>query len=211
MRDATALMTALTMMRRPSLSRTVRSAPLPRGITFLLEVAAADADALADAGAITGQSEERLIDAASFFVEQVLLYRSANSYRVLGATREESTAELRHHMALLMKWLHPDTVAARAGERGIDRTVFAPRVIAAWEVLKTTKSRAAYDAAQAKGGRRTPKPGTVRAPAGPRRAASPGGPRRPGARPLGSLRLEILPALRDWFWSSLFRYFPGGR
>jgi hypothetical protein len=209
MRDATALMTALTMMRRPSLSRTVRSAPLPRGITFLLEVAAGDADALADARAITGQSEERLIDAASFFVEQVLLYRSASSYRVLGASRDESTAELRHHMALLMRWLHPDTVVAGVRERGIDRTVFAPRVIQAWETLKTAKSRVAYDAAQAKGGRRAPKPGVARAPAGPRLAGSSGGSRHP--RPLGPVRLEILPAVRDWFWSRLVRYFPGSR
>ncbi len=211
MRDATALMTALTLTQRPSLSRTVRSAPLPRGVTFLLEVAAGDAEALADAGAITGQSEERLIDAASFFVEQVLLYRSASCYRVLGANRDESTAELRHHMALLMRWLHPDTVASGLREGAIDRTVFAPRVLQAWETLKTAKSRAAYDAAEQKGARRAPKAGMGRLPAGAKRGTPSSGSRQPGGRPRGTNRLEILPALRDWFWSRLVRYFPGSQ
>ena len=42
-------------------------------------------------------------------------------------------------MALLMRWLHPDV--AREGER----SVFAARIAAAWNTLKTPERRAAYD------------------------------------------------------------------
>ena len=42
-------------------------------------------------------------------------------------------------MALLMRWLHPDV--AREGERA----VFAQRIAAAWNTLKTPERRAAYD------------------------------------------------------------------
>ena len=54
-------------------------------------------------------------------------------------------------MALLMKWLHPD--AARDGEQ----SVFAARIAAAWNNLKTPDRRAAYDSERqaAWGSRRT--------------------------------------------------------
>jgi hypothetical protein len=210
MRDATALMTALTMMRRPSFSRTVRSAPLPNGVTFLLEVAAGDADALDEARDITGEPQEKLVDAASFFVEQVMLARTANSYRVLGGSSDQSTAELRRHMALLMKWLHPDTAAAATREGRIDRTVFAPRVVQAWDDLKSAKSRAAYDATQAKG-TRWPRRPSASASSRAKRGSSAGRMARPGLPARRPIRAELYAALRDWFWSRWLRYFPGGQ
>ncbi len=42
-------------------------------------------------------------------------------------------------MILLLKWLHPDSGVDQA------RSVFASRVIRAWEDLKTPGRRAAYD------------------------------------------------------------------
>ena len=46
--------------------------------------------------------------AAAFFIEQILLYPEADSYRVLGAERNAAAGELRRNMALLLRWLHPD-------------------------------------------------------------------------------------------------------
>ena len=47
-------------------------------------------------------------EAAGFFVEQILLFPGADSYRVLGASPEATNRELRRNMSLLLRWLHPD-------------------------------------------------------------------------------------------------------
>lgn len=77
--------------------------------------------------------------ASAFFIEQILLSPDADSYRVLGADDTATAAELRHNMALLLRWLHPDV--ARLGVRSL----FAGRITQAWESLKTPERRAAYD------------------------------------------------------------------
>ena len=86
-------------------------------------------------------------EAATFFLEQVLLHADADSYRVLGATRGAPYTELRRNMTLLLQWLHPDI------DRGDLRSVFAARVTRAWDDLKTPERRAAYDRAQRLAGR----------------------------------------------------------
>ena len=73
-----------------------------------------------------------------FFIEQAMLYPDADSYRVLGASPKANSSELRRHMSLLLRWLHPD--------RGLsERSVFAHRVTRAWNDLKNEERRAAYD------------------------------------------------------------------
>jgi hypothetical protein len=86
-----------------------------------------------------------LQDAAIFFIEQILLSRNADSYRVLGASRESSHAELRYHMALLMRWLHPDVVSEGASHACLGRSIYASRVTKAWEAVKTDERREVYD------------------------------------------------------------------
>ena len=78
-------------------------------------------------------------EAAAFFIEQILLYPDADSYRVLGARPGATYGELRRNMALLLRWLHPDL------DPHGERTVFAARVTRAWNDLKTEERRAAYD------------------------------------------------------------------
>ena len=80
--------------------------------------------------------------AATFYIEQILLFSDADSYRVLGASAETSSKDLRRNMALLMRWLHPDSRATD------DRAIFAHRVSTAWESLKSAERRADYDAAR---------------------------------------------------------------
>jgi hypothetical protein len=82
-----------------------------------------------------------LQDAAGFFIEQVLLSQNADNYRTLGANRDASYAELRHHMALLVKWVHPDLISGGASGPCLDRSVYANRVTKAWEALKTGARR----------------------------------------------------------------------
>ena len=57
MRSAEALAIALGMLNWPAMTRRARQSPLPKGVTFLLEVAAGEDEALRDASALTGQTE----------------------------------------------------------------------------------------------------------------------------------------------------------
>jgi hypothetical protein len=138
---APALRVALELVHMPSRVRTLRASPLPEGVVVLLKIASGDDATAIEAAELSGRSREIVRNAAAFFIEQILLYPEADSYRVLGADRNATGGELRRNMALLMAWLHPDI--DRSGERAI----FATRVTKAWEDLKTSDRRAAYDRA----------------------------------------------------------------
>jgi hypothetical protein len=139
MRDAMALRIAIDLMHIPSRVRIARSEPLPSGVYTLLCIAAGEEAAESEAIASTGRSLDVIQKAACFFIEQILLCPNADSYRVLGATSEATTAELRRNMALLMRWLHPDMDPEGR------RSMFASRVTLAWNDLKTAERRATYD------------------------------------------------------------------
>lgn len=132
-----ALRAALSLFRIPTQARMLRASPLTDGVTLLLKVAVREEEALAEAVALTKRTADDLADASGFFIEQVLLYPDADSYRVLGADPEASTGELRSHMALLMRWLHPDVDPSRAH--------LANRVLRAWDDVKSLERRQALD------------------------------------------------------------------
>lgn len=140
-----ALDVALTLLERPSAVRYATSAPLPGGIALLLQVACGEADALRAAREMTGQPDSTTQAAAGFFIEQVLFHPQADHYRTLGVSAGAARSELRQHMALLIKWLHPDGREQRVARSDLDRGVFINRVTKAWEALKTDDRRAAYD------------------------------------------------------------------
>jgi hypothetical protein len=135
-----ALRVAIDLVNVPSRVRLLRSEPLPDGVLVLLHIAAGDAEAERVAAALTDESPEVVRRAAVFFIEQILFAPDSDSYRVLGANPQASSAELRRNLALLLKWLHPDT------QNG--QSIFIGRVTTAWNDLKTTERRAAYDAAR---------------------------------------------------------------
>ncbi len=145
-RRSEALAAALFLLHEPHLVRLARSHPLPPGMTFLLEVAAGDIAAITGASRATGRSGATIGRAAGFFIEQVLFAPQTDSYRLLGANSESPDAELRRHMALLMRWLHPDLTVQGGTDRRFDKSAFASRITAAWDCLKTAERRAVYDA-----------------------------------------------------------------
>jgi hypothetical protein len=110
-------------------------------------VAAAQPEALRRGQEITGRSEATLREAAAFFIEQILFGQDSDSYRTLGTSSQAPRSELRRHMGLLMKWLHPDTQEPFISAIGIDRSVFLHRVSKAWDDMKTSERRAEYDRA----------------------------------------------------------------
>jgi len=137
-----ALKAAVDLLHFPSQAARIRAGPLPEGVPILLRITTGDIEATSQASAAEGRSRETVREAATFFLEQVLLHADADSYRVLGATPEASHAELRRNMTLLLQWLHPDLDCRDA------RSVFAAKVTCAWDNLKTPERRAAYDRAQ---------------------------------------------------------------
>jgi hypothetical protein len=141
-----ALKLTIDLLHFPSQVRSLRSAPLPDGVSEIIRVAAGDEKAIERAVRAVGRSNEEVREAAEFYVEQVLLYPGADSYRVLGANPDASYDELRRSMALLLRWLHPD------GGRHSERSVFASRVTDAWNDLKTKDRRDAYDRLIRRGG-----------------------------------------------------------
>ena len=131
--------TAIDLLYAPSRVRLLRSSPLPPNVLSLLQIVAGDEEATRQASKATGRSRETVREAAAFFIEQVLLYPEADSYRALGTGPEVSNGELRRNMTLLLRWLHPDR------DHQDRREVFATRVTRAWNDLKSEERRVAYD------------------------------------------------------------------
>jgi hypothetical protein len=139
MSDVNALKAAIELFYIPSQVRTMRLSPLPKGTPLLLRLAAGEAEAAREAQEISGRPAEVSRQAAVFFIEQILLYSDADSYRILGSDRSATPIELRNHMALLLKWLHPDLNHDR------HTALLARRVIRAWDQIKTPERRRLHD------------------------------------------------------------------
>ena len=202
MRNLEALSAALAMLQDPRLARAARNCALPNGITDLLETAVGEAEALSYAAAATGRSEAALNEAAGFFIEQVLLSPNAGSYRILGGSARSGEVLLRRHMALLMRWMHPDLVSNGAAGQHFDRSVYARRVTEAWDSVKTAQKRAAYDALRDAEKDRTPRPldgGALPV------QVHPAGQRRPECQT--RRQLSIYRIQRESFWDRLLALF----
>ncbi len=143
-----AMSAALEFLRKPVLVHTARGAPLPAGVETLLQIAVGNPEITAATARSTGRSEDSLRRAAGFFIEQILLDPAADSYRCLGLTNAATPRELRLHVALLTRWLHPDAVTSSAAAS--DRALYASRVTGAWENVKLASRRDRYDLARAK-------------------------------------------------------------
>jgi hypothetical protein len=137
-----ALEWAVALLQRPSERYALRQRPLPEGVDVLLGIAAGMMpEALHQAARALGESEALLRDAARFYAREVLFFPGADAYRVLGVTPDASDDRIRAHHRLLQAWLHPDRLGDHA-----DDAVFAARVNAAWNQLRTPQRRQAYDA-----------------------------------------------------------------
>jgi hypothetical protein len=139
MSDVSALKAAIELFYVPSQVRTMRLSPLPKGTPLLLRLAAGEAEAAHEAQEMSGRPVEVTRPAAIFFIEQILLYSDADSYRILGADHSATPSELRAHMALLLKWLHPDL------NHDHHTALLARRVIRAWDQIKTPERRRLHD------------------------------------------------------------------
>jgi hypothetical protein len=117
---------ALDLARMPALARIAVAPALPPNIVELMRIAAACPEACQAAAAETGEPAAVLIEAARFYLQQMLLRPDADCYRVLGIEPTASRAKARSHMRWLLEWLHPDR-----NDNQWDG-VYAERVLRAW-------------------------------------------------------------------------------
>lgn len=132
---------ALALARAPGERHALRQRPLPAGMEALLQIAGGShAAAIAEAATHAGITPAELVEAARFYLRQMLFFPEADAYRVLGLSADASEDQIKHHHRLLQQWLHPDRPSSDWD------TAFAARVNAAWSQLRTSARRKAYAA-----------------------------------------------------------------
>ena len=139
---ADALEIALALWRAPSRRTALQQRPLPRDVAGLMALAAAAPERVADASRRTGEEPKKIVEAARFYLREVLLFDGADAYRLLGVARDCSTTEIKANHRALQQWLHPDRCD------GDLESLYASRINAAWSELRSPERRAAYDARQ---------------------------------------------------------------
>src|SRR6516164_10045339 len=117
---------ALDLARMPALARSSAAPPLPANIIELMRIAAACPEACQTAITKTGEPAAVVIEAARFYLQQVLFRPDADCYRILGIKPDTSRAVARDHMRWLLEWLHPDR------NKNSWDAVYAERVLKAW-------------------------------------------------------------------------------
>src|SRR5215469_18277709 len=128
---------ALDLARMPALARRSVVA-LPPNVIELMRIAAANPEACRDAVAQTGEPRHVVIEAARFYLQQVLFRPDADCYRILGIQPTASRATAREHMRWLLEWLHPD----RNNNNSWD-VVYAERVLKAWREVSAANGSVA--------------------------------------------------------------------
>ena len=116
---------ALDLARMPVLAQSIDKPPLPSDIFEVMQIATASPEVCQSAARATGQPAAVLVEAARFYLQQVLLRPDADPYRVLGLPRGASRELARSHLRCLLQWLHPDV------NKDLD-SVYAERVLKAW-------------------------------------------------------------------------------
>ena len=117
---------ALDLARMPALVRAPAARTLPTDVTEIIRIAAGEEDACVAAVVATGEKKRVIVEAARFYLQQILFFPDADCYRVLAIEPDAPRSVARKHMRLLLKWLHPDL--NRAPE-----SIYSHRVLGAWQ------------------------------------------------------------------------------
>ena len=124
---------ALDLARMPALAHAIEKFALPTDIFEVMRIAAGAPEVCQLASQATGRPPAVLIEAARFYLQQVLLRPDADAYRVLGLPPGASRELARRHMRCLLQWLHPDV------NRDWD-SAYAERVLNAWREVSANIS-----------------------------------------------------------------------
>jgi hypothetical protein len=130
---------ALDLARMPAFASSMAASPLPVDVLEVIRIAAGSPEACRAAVLATGQPEPVLVEAARFYVQQILFRPEADCYRILGLRPGDPRELARVHMRWLLQWLHPDR------NDGWD-AIYAKRIVKAWREV-STRSGAAHPTA----------------------------------------------------------------
>jgi hypothetical protein len=123
---------ALDLARMPALARRSQAPAIPPNVIELMRIAAGSVEACEDAVAKTGEPSPVLIEAARFYLQQVLFRSDADCYRILGIKPSAPRETARNHMRWLLEWLHPDR------NKNSWDAVYAERVLKAWREVSAS-------------------------------------------------------------------------
>lgn len=117
--------------------------PLPEGITDLLELTAGEVEARSKilSRAAASEAPSELVDATSYFTEQVLFAPGGDHYRVLGLNHHSSVDDIREHYELLVRLFYQDKENNSIQSNETDFS----RLNRAYSVLRDKKKRAEYN------------------------------------------------------------------
>lgn len=127
---------ALDLARMPALARASAAPAIPPDVIELMRIAAGSPTACREASAASGRSQQVVVEAAKFYLQQLLFRPDADCYRILGICPGTPRATTRHHMRLLLQWVHPDRNC------GLD-AVYAERVLKAWREVSADQETSA--------------------------------------------------------------------
>ncbi len=147
-----ALELALGLYRAPNQRFALPGRPLPSDIDAVIQLAAGVQPKLRDAAASHGESEQTVLEAARFYLQQILFQPDADAYRVLGLRPDAEPERIHRHYRWLQSWLHPD----RCDDEW--EALLATRVNWAWGHLRSDAARRRYataDEAGANGSKET--------------------------------------------------------
>jgi hypothetical protein len=119
----------------PALATSPGAPAIPANIGELMRIAAGSEEACEAAVAQTGEPTAVVIEAARFYLQQVLFRPDADCHRILGIKPNETRATARDHMRWLLEWLHPDR-----NNNSWD-AVYAERVLKAWREVSSANGR----------------------------------------------------------------------
>ncbi len=139
MSDTSAILLAIDIMGSPSRLQKHKQNDIPEGMDLLLRIVVGDIEASNYAIKVTERNISEIRRAAEFFIIHVLFQPGSHSYRILGVSTVADTSEIRRNMAYLSRWLHPDSEVAQGYE------AYWYKITEAWETVKTSERRAAYD------------------------------------------------------------------
>ena len=122
----------------------LRKLALPAGIEELLLATSGSPSRLATLAERLELPADEVLQAARFFVQELLLHPDADAYRVLGVAVDADQAVIKRHHRALQHWLHPDRLS------NSPESVYSARVNHAWDRLRTPARRAAFDASAAR-------------------------------------------------------------
>ena len=143
---------ALDLARMPAFAPSMSASPLPADVLEVIRIAAESPEACRAAALTTGEPEPVLVEAARFYLQQVLFRDEADCYRILGIRPDEPREAARDHMRWLLRWLHPD-------RNGNWDAVYAKRIVSAWREVSNgsqagRNSRLTAAAAESRGATR---------------------------------------------------------